>query len=162
MTRSFSTLIVRRPRWLRLRCVRVTGEPDYDRCHRPSVSADHLGREPWLIIGRWSSPYLAGVSAFKPHSCTIPFRLTSNGCIECDPAIHFARLLWILAPARLRYSTTVYPLNPLECRINAAVSAETLIRSSRLRGYFRFCTTSATGSTPTPAQPVFGLKTMIR
>ena len=25
--------------------------------------------------------------AFKPHSCTIPFRLTSNGSIESDPAI---------------------------------------------------------------------------
>jgi len=26
-------------------------------------------------------------SAFKPHSCTIPFRLTSNRSIEGDPAI---------------------------------------------------------------------------
>ena len=62
MTRSFSTLIVRRPRWHRLTCVRVAGESDYDRSHR---SADHLDREPWLIIGPWSSPNLAGVVGFQ-------------------------------------------------------------------------------------------------
>ena len=47
-------------------------------------------------------------SAFKTHSCTIPFRLTSNRCIEGEPAINRFSLPHSWAPARLRYSTKVW------------------------------------------------------
>ena len=44
--------------------------------------------------------------AFKPHSCTVPFRLTSNRSIESDPAIGIYDYQNIVAPARFRYSTS--------------------------------------------------------
>ena len=64
-------------------------------------------------------PILPGSSAFKTHSCTIPFRLTSNGCIESEPATGTQPRLEVIAPARLRYSTGVFrpELGPLNFRV---------------------------------------------
>lgn len=65
---------------------------------RPVLSND----EPVIASARRDARLL------NPHSCTIPVRLTSNRCIEGDPAIDLFPPVDVVAPARLRYSTTVY------------------------------------------------------
>jgi hypothetical protein len=56
---------------------------------------------------------------FKSHSCTVPFRLTSNGCIESDPALGSFPRPEPVSPDRFRYSTNVYRLKPGAARIRS-------------------------------------------